>query len=68
MNATELSKQDSTDMVTCEGFQSCFESSSIAAMNNCLNAGIHGPVHTAMGGEWNNPEEEFTFRLGTVCP
>ncbi|CAN0081632.1 unnamed protein product, partial [Ectocarpus sp. 13 AM-2016] len=55
---------DSTDMVTCEEFQSCFESSSIAAMNNCLNAGIHGPVHNTLGGEWNNPEEEFTFQLG----
>lgn len=67
MNATDLSKQDSTDMVTCGKFQSCFESPSIATMNNCLNAGTHGPVHNTMGGEWNNPEEEFTFRLGAVC-
>ncbi|CAM9580371.1 unnamed protein product [Ectocarpus fasciculatus] len=55
---------DSTDMVTCGEFQSCFESSSIAKMNNCLNAGVHGPVHNTMGGEWSNPEEELTVQLG----
>ncbi|CAM9236405.1 unnamed protein product [Ectocarpus sp. 4 AP-2014] len=60
----KINGADSTDMVTCEEFQSCFESPSIAAMNDCLNAGIHGPVHNTMGGEWNNPEEEFAFRLG----
>ena len=33
-------------------------------MNNCLNGGTHGPVHIAVGGEWDNPEEEFISITG----
>ncbi|CAN0486695.1 unnamed protein product, partial [Laminaria digitata] len=42
-----------TSVVSCQGYQSCFESKTLSKMNNCLNGGTHGPVHIAVGGEWN---------------
>ncbi len=56
-------------MVTCVMYQACFEATSIANMNNCLNGGTHGPVHIKVGGEWNDPEEQLTVDLGLYrCP
>lgn len=51
-------------MVTCDAYKFCFEESTLAAMNHCLNGGTHGPVHIKVGGEWNDPEEELTIKLG----
>ena len=51
-------------MVTCGQYQNCFDESTLAGLNNCLNGGTHGPVHIKIGGEWNNPEEELATQLG----
>eukprot|EP00752_Nemacystus_decipiens_P017229 g15434.t1 len=56
--------QDLTTVVSCTAYQSCFDSSSLAVMFTCLNGGTHGPVHTKIGGEWDNPEEDLTAKLG----
>lgn len=52
-------------MVNCEDYNSCFKADSLADMNNCLNGGTHGPVHILVGGEWNDPEQEFIDQTGT---
>eukprot|EP00904_Undaria_pinnatifida_P008202 jgi/Undpi1/4511/HiC_scaffold_18.g07865.m1 len=54
----------STSMVTCSTYQACFDTSSLADMNNCLNGGTHGPVHILTGGEWEDPEEDLITNLG----
>ena len=51
-------------MVTCGQYQICFDETTLAGLNNCLNGGTHGPVHIKLGGEWNNPEEELASELG----
>ena len=51
-------------MVSCGAYQSCFDATSMASINNCLNGGTHGPVHIKVGGEWNSPEQELTIKLG----
>lgn len=56
--------QNGTSMVSCETYKSCFDSEDMASMNNCLNGGTHGPVHIAVGGEWDNPEEAFINTAG----
>lgn len=58
--------QDLTNVVTCGQYQNCFDESTLAGLNNCLNGGTHGPVHIKLGGEWNNPEQELAVELGTV--
>ncbi|CAM9701035.1 unnamed protein product, partial [Laminaria digitata] len=55
---------NSTAMVSCETYQYCFDAVDMAMINNCLNGGTHGPVHIAVGGEWNNPEESFLNNAG----
>lgn len=59
--------KDMMSVVTCADYQSCFESSTIATMNNCLNGGMHGPVHAEIGGLWNNPEEDLLNKLGQMA-
>ncbi|CAB1119543.1 unnamed protein product [Ectocarpus sp. CCAP 1310/34] len=56
--------EDKTSMVSCETYQSCFDATTLATMNNCLNGGTHGPVHIKVGGEWNDPEEDMATKLG----
>ncbi|CAM9513044.1 unnamed protein product [Ectocarpus sp. 12 AP-2014] len=56
--------EDTTDMVSCGSYQACFDSTTLANMNNCLNGGTHGPVHIKVGGEWNDPEEDLATKLG----
>lgn len=51
-------------MVSCLGYGFCFEETTLAAVNHCLNGGTHGPVHIEIGGEWNDPEKELTVDLG----
>lgn len=53
-----------TSMVSCSEYSSCFSSSSMKEMNSCLNGETHGPVHILVGGEWDNPEEEFLDKTG----
>eukprot|EP00904_Undaria_pinnatifida_P008379 jgi/Undpi1/4671/HiC_scaffold_18.g08025.m1 len=53
-----------TSVVSCMGYQSCFESTTLSKMNNCLNGGTHGPVHIAVGGEWSDPEQDFIVNTG----
>lgn len=59
--------QDLTSVVTCGQYQSCFDKTTLAEMNNCLNGGTHGPVHIKIGGEWNNPEQQLAIDLGAEC-
>lgn len=56
--------QAATQMVDCQTYELCFESTSLSLMNNCLNGGTHGPVHIMVGGEWNDPEENFITKIG----
>ncbi|CAN0341395.1 unnamed protein product, partial [Ectocarpus sp. 8 AP-2014] len=56
--------EDKTDVVSCGMYQACFDSTTLATMNNCLNGGTHGPVHIKVGGEWNDPEEDLATKLG----
>lgn len=51
-------------MVGCETYMQCFTSPTLSEMNNCLNGGTHGPVHILVGGEWDDPEEEFIAKTG----
>lgn len=53
-----------TDVVSCMGYQACFDARTLSSMNNCLNGGTHGPVHIAVGGEWNDPEQDFITKTG----
>ncbi|CAM9369255.1 unnamed protein product [Laminaria digitata] len=53
-----------TDMVSCEVYSSCFESSSLKVINACLNGETHGPVHILIGGEWGASEEAFIQKVG----
>lgn len=53
-----------TDMVSCSLYHQCFEESTLSMMNNCLNGGTHGPVHILVGGEWDDPEQDFISKVG----
>mmetsp|Transcript_17451 Transcript_17451/g.32044 ORF Transcript_17451/g.32044 Transcript_17451/m.32044 type:complete len:688 (+) Transcript_17451:35-2098(+) len=37
----------------CSAIKSCFDSSTLADMNACLNGETHGPVHVLIGGQWD---------------
>lgn len=39
-------------MPLCSTLQSCFKSTSLAYINDCLNGATHGPVHILIGGAW----------------
>lgn len=64
MRVSLLRAQNGTAMVSCETYHFCFDSVDISTMNNCLNGGTHGPVHIAVGGEWDSPEEDFLNTAG----
>lgn len=53
-------------MVDYAAYQACFESSTIASMNTCLNGDTQGPVHIDVGGNWNDPEQELAIQLGEI--
>ena len=52
-------------MPLCSTLQSCFKSTSLAYVNDCLNGATHGPVHIMIGGAWgqgtlfDDPDIEF---------
>ena len=64
MHPTVVPAQIATSLVTCGGYQSCFDAETLSSMNNCLNGGTHGPVHIAVGGEWDNPAQLFITKTG----
>ena len=39
-------------MPTCSTLQSCYKSTSLSDINDCLNGATHGPVHILIGGAW----------------
>ena len=41
-------------MPTCQTLQSCFQSDSLADINDCSNGATHGPVHILIGGAWGD--------------
>ncbi|CAN0087203.1 unnamed protein product, partial [Scytosiphon promiscuus] len=59
--------RDGQGIVTCDDYESCFDSDNLADMNNCLNGETHGPVHIKVGGEWNDPEQQLTQALGITA-
>ena len=52
-------------MPLCSTLQSCFKSTSLAYINDCLNGATHGPVHILIGGAWGEgslfDDEEIEF-------
>lgn len=53
-------------MVSCSVYLSCFDSTTLADMNSCLNGETHGPVHILAGGEWHAAEEDFIQKVGEM--
>lgn len=51
-------------MVSCSDYQTCFDYTTMSEINKCLNGETHGPVHIMMGGEWNDPEQDFIVKAG----
>ena len=45
----------------CDAISSCYASTSLAAMNDCMNGYTHGPVHILIGGAWEKPSQEGEF-------
>jgi len=41
-----------SSMPSCSTMQSCFKSTTLADINDCLNGATHGPVHILIGGSW----------------
>lgn len=41
-------------MPVCSTLQNCFQSTTFADINDCLNGATHGPVHILIGGSWGD--------------
>lgn len=46
---------------SCDAISSCYASTSLAAMNDCMNGYTHGPVHILIGGAWEKTSQEGEF-------
>jgi hypothetical protein len=51
------------DLPSCSVVKSCFDSTSLAAMNTCLNGATHGPIHILLGGQWGVKLDEIQNKL-----
>jgi len=51
------------DLPSCSAVKSCFDSTSLADMNVCLNGQTHGPIHVLIGGQWDVNLGERASRL-----
>jgi hypothetical protein len=40
------------NLPSCDIVSQCFQSTSLASMNTCMNGATHGPLHILLGGQW----------------